>query len=64
MSHKKKSDESKTGNIGAIDKSKEGGGGTVGGAPSEKPETGNVGRRIVGQGKRRETLKKWSKDST
>lgn len=64
MSHEEKSGESKTGNIGPIDKSEQGGGGTLGGPPSEKTESGNGGRRIVGQGKRREALKKWSKDST
>jgi hypothetical protein len=62
ISHDEKNDEGKAGNVGPISKT-EHGSERPGGAPSKTGrEPGQVGRKIVGQGKRRETLKKRAKD--
>ncbi|SEH87496.1 hypothetical protein SAMN05216228_1010188 [Rhizobium tibeticum] len=62
MTDEGKKDVSKAGNIGPINKS-EHGSERLGEAVS-KPglKSTQVGRKIVGQGKRREALKKWVKD--
>jgi len=62
MSHDEKDDENKSGKIGPTDKS-ERGSERAGRALSKTGlESSQVGRKIVGQGKRRETLKKWIKE--
>ncbi|QFY60487.1 hypothetical protein FZ934_08620 [Rhizobium grahamii] len=62
MSRDEKNNEGKPGNVGPIKKSEKGIE-TIGEAPS-KAGFGStmVGRKVVGQGKRRETLKRWRKE--
>jgi len=63
MSRDEKYDVAKAGNVGPIKKSEDGSE-TIGGALSKAGfEPARVGRKIVGQGKRRETLKKRAKDA-
>lgn len=62
MSHDEKNDEGKAGNVGPISKP-EHCDERLGGTPSKTGlESAQVGRKIVGQGKRRETLKRRAKD--
>lgn len=62
MSHDEKNHEGKAGNVGSTDKTRHGGERLVGVPPKTGLESGRVGRKIVGQGKRRETLKKRAKE--
>ncbi|NKL91698.1 hypothetical protein [Rhizobium leguminosarum] len=62
MSHDKGNEEGKAGNVGPISKSEHGSEKLVGASSKTGLESGQVGRKIVGQGRRRETLKKRAKD--
>lgn len=60
MSHDESNDEGKASDVGPIKGSEDG---TIGSLmPKAGTDRAPVGRRIVGQGIRRETLKKWTKD--
>lgn len=62
MSHDEKNDEGTACNVGSIGKSEKGRG-TPHEAPSKAGcQSAQLGRKVVGQGKRRETLKKWIKE--
>jgi len=61
MSRDEKNNEGKPGNVGPIKKSEQGSE-TIGEAPPKAGfESTRVERKVVGQGKRRETLKRWRK---
>lgn len=62
MSHCEKNDEGTASNVGSMRKSEKGSETLHGALSKAGSQSAQIGRKIIGQGKRRETLKKWIKE--